>query len=246
MARRRHCRAGASLAAASATRAGDPPGLVTGHPVLRQPVGRGRGGRLRRRKADQRGIRHGADADAGHAYGGRSGGRSRAPRRPWPRRRLQGSPHGADRLCDPAFAIVGVSRGAGITGDILNGIARGPGSLFGRALTNAPTMAVHGRLPVGRFGIDRDAPAPSTTGAPRVAMPTGLWFRWSGWPSHPAGSRAWRQSVALLTHPPAQSPEGRASAHPVGREEARRRGVRGRHQGVWANHAAHGRQGRRP
>jgi hypothetical protein len=69
-------------------------------------------------------------------------------------------PDGADRLCDPAFAIVGVSRGAGITGDILNGIARGPGSLFGRALTNAPTMAVIGRLPVGRFGIDRDAPAP--------------------------------------------------------------------------------------
>lgn len=68
-----------------------------------------------------------------------------------------------DLLRNLAFAIIGLSLGAGITGDILNDVARWPISLLGLALTIVLTMAVTGRLLVRVFGIDPDTVALSVS-----------------------------------------------------------------------------------
>ncbi len=58
-----------------------------------------------------------------------------------------------DPLRNLAFSIIGLSIGAGISGDILDDIARWPVSLLGLALTIVLTMALTGRLLVRGFGI---------------------------------------------------------------------------------------------
>ena len=68
-----------------------------------------------------------------------------------------------DALRNLAFAIIGLSLGAGITSDILDDIARWPVSLLGLALTIVVTMAVTGRLLVRGFGIAPDTAALSVS-----------------------------------------------------------------------------------
>lgn len=62
-----------------------------------------------------------------------------------------------------AFAVIGLSLGAGITGGILDDIARWPISLLGLALTVVLTMAVTGRLLVRAFGLGPDTAALSVS-----------------------------------------------------------------------------------
>lgn len=68
-----------------------------------------------------------------------------------------------DLLRNLAFAIIGLSLGAGISGDILNDIVRWPVSLLGLALTIVLTMVVTGRLLVRVFGIAPDTAALSVS-----------------------------------------------------------------------------------
>lgn len=68
-----------------------------------------------------------------------------------------------DLLRNLAFAIIGLSLGAGITSDILDDIARWPVSLLGLALTIVLTMAATGRLLVRGFGIAPDTAALSVS-----------------------------------------------------------------------------------
>ncbi|KPP89390.1 MAG: putative ammonia monooxygenase [Roseibaca calidilacus] len=62
-----------------------------------------------------------------------------------------------------AFVIIGLSLGAGITGDILDDIARWPVSLVGLALTIVLTMVITARLLVRGFGVSPDTAALSVS-----------------------------------------------------------------------------------
>ncbi|WP_333831747.1 AbrB family transcriptional regulator [Rubrimonas sp.] len=68
-----------------------------------------------------------------------------------------------DFLRNLAFAIIGVSLGAGISSDILDDIARWPVSLLGLALTILLTMAATGRLLTRGFGVAPDTAALSAS-----------------------------------------------------------------------------------
>ena len=68
-----------------------------------------------------------------------------------------------DLLRNLAFAIIGLSLGAGITTDILDDIARWPVSLLGLAVTIIATMVVTGWLLVRAFGVGRQTAALSVS-----------------------------------------------------------------------------------
>lgn len=68
-----------------------------------------------------------------------------------------------DPLRNAAFAVIGLSLGAGIGSDILSDIARWPVSLLGLVLTVVAIMAVTGRLLVRGFGFAPGTAALSTS-----------------------------------------------------------------------------------
>jgi len=68
-----------------------------------------------------------------------------------------------DLLRNLAFAIIGLSLGSGISGDILGDVARWPTSLLGLALTILLTMVVTGHLLVRVFGLGPETAALSVS-----------------------------------------------------------------------------------